>query len=152
MRKEKLFMKKISILLMRVFALIVSCGNNKAQKNSGLFIPIQSNAAGTLSVILSEENDDAPSEIDAPSKNEKIIEIKEKMFIAQTNDVYLMRRIIWERRLNWKGFLSMINTTMQIIVLCFVMGRVVAAATEMWDLRLPGTNPQIKLTLPTMIG
>jgi uncharacterized membrane protein YcgQ (UPF0703/DUF1980 family) len=76
-------MKKISILLMMVFALIVSCGNKKAQK-TGVFVPVQSNAAGTLSVSLSAENTEAPSE-----KSIGFIEIKEKMFIAQTNDVYL---------------------------------------------------------------
>lgn len=49
--------------------------------------PVQRNAAGTQSVSLSAAGK-VPAEGDGVSPGE-VIEIKEKMFIAQTNDIYL---------------------------------------------------------------
>jgi zinc transport system permease protein len=119
MRKEKLFMKKSIrvvqqfqflnnfhlkiIIFLIIFPLIVSCGNT-ARKNSGTpafgqgeFTSTSKNAAGTSAVTLSADSvkvEDAQGlriimETTAPTQSGNIIEIKEKMFLAQTNDVYL---------------------------------------------------------------
>jgi uncharacterized membrane protein YcgQ (UPF0703/DUF1980 family) len=68
--------------------LISGCGNAKT-------VSKKSNAAGTQSVILPngtseiEQRDTSQSIGLTAARDTSIIEIKEKMFIAQTNDVYL---------------------------------------------------------------
>jgi zinc transport system permease protein len=98
-KKEQLFMKKTVLMLAALAMLALSCGNNTAQKQSGVFPLTRGNAAGTLAVNVGEgtagggdakraaagNEDKAP----APPQSGNLVEIKEKMFIAQTNDVYL---------------------------------------------------------------
>jgi zinc transport system permease protein len=99
LRKEKVFMKKTAVILLVLFPFLVSC-ENKAQKNSVIYpgIPV-SDAAETSPVNQGAGSEKTQSTavpaftgIAAPepaSTGGNIIEIKEKMFIAQTNDVYL---------------------------------------------------------------
>lgn len=89
-RKERAFMKKTAVILLAVIPLIFSC-ENKALKNSGSS-STSKNAAGTLSVTLdAEAQTQKHNLINVPAipADSSVIEIKEKMFIAQTNDVYL---------------------------------------------------------------
>jgi uncharacterized membrane protein YcgQ (UPF0703/DUF1980 family) len=65
-------MKRIVLVTMICSILIVSCSTGKGNKNN----------AGTQSVIL-------PASLVQPVDDGKIVEIQEKMFIAQTNDIYL---------------------------------------------------------------
>jgi hypothetical protein len=67
-------------LLICIF-LVMGCGG---VKNAA----VQTNNAGTLSVRLPSSAEPEPAR-PAVNNGDEVIEIKEKMFIAQTNDVYL---------------------------------------------------------------
>ncbi|GHV43086.1 hypothetical protein AGMMS49546_23670 [Spirochaetia bacterium] len=78
-------MKKVSIVSlisgMTVF-LLLGCGNTKT-------VSQKANTAGTLSVVLSagvSESEQIPVK---STEENTVIEIREKMFMAQTNDIYL---------------------------------------------------------------
>jgi zinc transport system permease protein len=81
-------MKKTAFVSLAALCLFSGCGNTKN------VLP-KSNAAGTLSVAAPQTLPQAlPGEAPAPAlspeaREETVVEIKEKMFIAQTNDVYL---------------------------------------------------------------
>jgi hypothetical protein len=89
-------MKRIWLMLGIVFFMALGCDREKIQ---GLIaLGAQSNNAGTLSVQLPAgvvENvpeDEGAAEVRGGAEAEtggSVIEIKEKMFIAQTNDVYV---------------------------------------------------------------
>ena len=81
------------LIIFLVLALFAGCGN-------GQKLPAKKNAAGTNAVKISDGAADAPAQASGPSANGiwleakqaadgQVVEIKEKMFIAQTNDVYL---------------------------------------------------------------
>lgn len=75
-------MKNVSIISFIVIFFFSGCGNAKIVSQA-------SNAAGTLSVVLPQgiqEKGQTPVLLNSEEK--KVIEIKEKMFIAQINDVY----------------------------------------------------------------
>jgi uncharacterized membrane protein YcgQ (UPF0703/DUF1980 family) len=75
-------MKGASIVSLIAVFFIIGCGNTKT-------VSQKANTAGTLSVVLPagvSENEPIPVKSSAENT---IIEIKEKMFMAQTNDVYL---------------------------------------------------------------
>jgi hypothetical protein len=94
-------MKKISLLLLLSFFVFVSCNKTFPGFSS------QRNQAGTRSVVLPggssavEESADFPAAAPSPAAPSSVsapffaapegtpLEIKEKMFIAQTNDIYL---------------------------------------------------------------
>ncbi|MDR2192982.1 MAG: metal ABC transporter permease [Treponema sp.] len=91
--KRRSRMKKISL---RAFAALVcallaaGCGNAKKQTQpatAAAFTAPKSNNAGTLSVALPDSA--AAVKQDAAKQGGGIVEIKEKLFIAQVNDVYL---------------------------------------------------------------
>jgi zinc transport system permease protein len=80
--KERKIMKNVSIISFIVIFFFSGCGNAKIVSQA-------SNAAGTLSVVLPQgiqEKGQTPVLLNSEEK--KVIEIKEKMFIAQINDVY----------------------------------------------------------------
>jgi zinc transport system permease protein len=88
--KEKITMKKITVLSILCLLLVIGCGSGKPRTQSGIPVSAQNNVAGTLSVKIGagpEETARADNKAAVSSGN--VIEIKEKMFIAQTNDVYL---------------------------------------------------------------
>jgi zinc transport system permease protein len=81
--KERKVMKSVSVISIIVTFFFSGCGNAKT------VLPA-SNAAGTLSVALPQgfsEKGQVQESLNPEEK--KVIEIKEKMFIAQINDVYL---------------------------------------------------------------
>jgi uncharacterized membrane protein YcgQ (UPF0703/DUF1980 family) len=87
-------MKNLRVLTLLLASLAVSCGGN------GVVLSTPKNQAGTRSVVL-EKSGKVPEKFAAnpteksaakPAVNpvsDTVIEITEKMFIAQTNDVYL---------------------------------------------------------------
>jgi uncharacterized membrane protein YcgQ (UPF0703/DUF1980 family) len=84
--KERKAMKKVSIVSLGVSGMVVfllfGCGNTKT-------VSQKTNTAGTLSVVLPAGiSKSEPITVKSTEEN-TVIEIKEKMFIAQTNDVYL---------------------------------------------------------------
>lgn len=88
--KNKITIKKLGAFALICIALFSACGNEKKQQKSFTFPSTESNNAGTLSVDLPENIVETTQEQNEPvSMQDKIIEIKEKMFIAQANDVYL---------------------------------------------------------------
>ncbi|GHT52374.1 hypothetical protein FACS1894106_0960 [Spirochaetia bacterium] len=85
--KERRTMKKVSLVSLIAVFFFTGCENTKTVSQSGR-IP-QANTAGTLSVILPAGVSESEP-IPVKSTVEKtVIEIKEKMFIAEVNDVYL---------------------------------------------------------------
>ncbi|MDR1252737.1 MAG: metal ABC transporter permease [Treponema sp.] len=81
-----IFRKPLFTALGALFAVSVfmtaGCGN---VKNIG----VQTNNAGTLSVRVSENAVIKAAETDGDNSDGAVVEIKEKMYIAQTNDIYL---------------------------------------------------------------
>ena len=87
-------MKRLWIILGIVFVIAAGCDREKIQDLVSL--GAQSNNAGTLSVPLpagtaenAPEYEGAAEIRDGAAAGGAVIEIKEKMFIAQTNDVYV---------------------------------------------------------------
>jgi zinc transport system permease protein len=95
--RERRAMKKTALVSSAALLLFFGCGNGK-----NLFQ--KSNAAGTLSVALPK---DIPAEEPVPARLEgagqSTLEIKEKMFIAQINDVYLNPEDYLGRTINLEG-------------------------------------------------
>jgi zinc transport system permease protein len=110
--KHKGTVKKLGAVACVCTALFSACGNAKQQQQSFSFASLASNSVGTLAVDLPKGVVEAAREepilpqdgnlIDLPnnfvetarkepilSQSGGVIEIKEKMFLAQTNDVYL---------------------------------------------------------------
>ncbi|MDR0786118.1 MAG: metal ABC transporter permease [Treponema sp.] len=86
----KTTVKKLGAVAFICAALFPACGNVRKQQQSFAFASVESNSVGTLSVDLPENAvETAPSPKKPASQQGGIIEIKEKMFLAQTNDVYL---------------------------------------------------------------
>jgi uncharacterized membrane protein YcgQ (UPF0703/DUF1980 family) len=80
--KTRKGMKSVSVISLAAVFFFFGCENAKA-------IIQTSNAAGTLSVVLPQgvsEKEQTPALLNSGEK--KVTEIKEKMFIAQINDVY----------------------------------------------------------------
>jgi hypothetical protein len=92
-------MKRIGVILTLCVLLFSGCGRAKVQAKYGGSAGTKTNNAGTLSVVLpidvpGKEGADTAAGGTGISKETGpsaggIVEIKEKMFIAQTNDVYL---------------------------------------------------------------
>ncbi|GAB6391190.1 MAG: metal ABC transporter permease [Treponematales bacterium] len=77
-------------------ALLSACGGGKKQPRAAAASSPAANSVGTASVSLppaapreTAEEEKPEAALTAPSAKGQVIEIKEKMFIAQTNDVYL---------------------------------------------------------------
>jgi len=86
-------MKKIIILLMIACLVLLSgCNNEKAPVAS----PSKSNQSGNHAVIP-----------DKMENEEGIIEIREKMFIAQTNDIYLNPEDYLGKTIKYEGIFDM---------------------------------------------
>jgi zinc transport system permease protein len=87
--KTKTTARKVGAVAFICTALFSACGNVKQQKPSA-FPPTENNSVGTLSVNVPETIAATTLE---PEKSVllqgEVVEIKEKMFLAQTNDVYL---------------------------------------------------------------
>jgi zinc transport system permease protein len=80
--KDRRVMKNVSIISFAAIFFFSGCGNVKIVSKS-------SNAAGTLSVVLPQDvSEKGQNPVLLNSGEKKVIEIKEKMFIAQINDVY----------------------------------------------------------------
>jgi zinc transport system permease protein len=82
-RKDRRGMKSVSIISAVAVFLFSGCGNAKT-------VSPASNAAGTLSVVLPQGvSEKGQVQVSQDSGEKKVVEIKEKMFIAQINDIYL---------------------------------------------------------------
>jgi zinc transport system permease protein len=80
--KERKTMKKVSIVSLVAVLFLFGCGNIKT-------VSQKANIAGTLSVVFPAGNYEGGSIPAKVTTESTVIEIREKMFIAQTNDVYL---------------------------------------------------------------
>jgi hypothetical protein len=114
----------VSVFLLGAFLVFVFGCQNKAALSSGLpsGLSKNTNAAGTLSILLPENTQTGPEAKPAPDDSSgvvlasppappsspvempsTVIEIKEKMFIAQTNDVYLNPEDYLEKGIKLEG-------------------------------------------------
>lgn len=101
-------MKKVSILALVCILLLTGCGNKPP-------VQVKKNGGGTQAVTITDDSKSAPADIESstPEMNdnislqeesgEDIIEIKEKMFIAQTNDVYLNVKDYLGKTIKYEG-------------------------------------------------
>jgi zinc transport system permease protein len=111
LKKEKGKVKNVCLFSIVFVLLISGCGNEKN-------IAKKSNAAGTQSVILPG----GISEMVSTAKDTaSMIEIKEKMFIAQTNDVYLNPEDYLGRMIKLEGLFKLENYTGEDTNYCFVL-------------------------------
>jgi uncharacterized membrane protein YcgQ (UPF0703/DUF1980 family) len=106
--------------ILPLLAILSGCG--------GPGVPIQRNSAGTKSVTLSDtgsqdlEAADAVVEKNAVDKAEEpVFEIKEKMFIAQTNDVYLNPEDYMGRTIKLEGIFKSYAIEEYGAAYCFVV-------------------------------
>ncbi|MDR1216612.1 MAG: metal ABC transporter permease [Treponema sp.] len=87
--KHKGSVKKLGAVACVCTALFSACGNAKQQQQSFSFSSLESKSAETPSVDLSQGTVEAKRKELSLPRDSGVIEIKEKMFLAQTNDVYL---------------------------------------------------------------
>ena len=91
-------MKKIIILLLICIGLLTGCSENT--------VPADSSATtGTGNIAVSEDREGNANHTDAsiPSSSGDVIVIKEKMFIAQTNDVYFNTEDYLGKTIQYEG-------------------------------------------------
>ncbi|MDR1900696.1 MAG: hypothetical protein LBQ88_00235 [Treponema sp.] len=97
-------MKGIVLLLTSCSILAASCSTGTANRNN----------AGTQSVSL-------PASIQLPENDGKIIEINEKLFIAQTNDIYLNPEDYMGRTIKLEGLFKSVQYEDGDTPYCFVL-------------------------------
>jgi zinc transport system permease protein len=135
--KGKRSMKELGAAAIISVFLIAGCGSGKT-------IGVQKNSAGTQAVRLSGASENTPA------AGEALIEIKEKMFIAQTNDIYLNPDEYTGRTVKLEGLFKLIQYENRDDPYCFVLrygpgccGNDGNAGFEVaWDYTLKPQNPK----------
>jgi hypothetical protein len=103
--KEQKAMKKVSIVSCIAVFLLFGCGNTKTVSQKSEPIPVKASAENTI--------------VEVP--RERVIEIKEKMFIAQTNDVYLNQEDYLGKTIKLEGLFKAEQYDKNAPPYCFVL-------------------------------
>jgi hypothetical protein len=94
--REGRAMKRAALVSLAALFFFFGCGNPKIQQKG--------NTAGTLSVTLPKDlSPEEPVQAQLNGEEKPVLEIKEKMFIAQINDVYLNPEDYLGRTINLEG-------------------------------------------------
>jgi zinc transport system permease protein len=121
--KERKVMKKVSGVSLGVSCIVIlsllGCRNTKTVTQGGK--QPQANTAGTLSVTLPASVSESESIPVRSTKENTLVEIREKMFIAQVNDVYLNPEDYLGKTIKLEGLFKSEQYTNSADPYCFVL-------------------------------